>query len=287
MSLSEEDRARLSSLRKRRGVVKASLTRLRSRLGELEAIADQPGTPEAAKQLLSKLEALDTEFKAHHLSIVDLTEEDSLDAEQVTLDRHDDEAADLGLCLRRLVSSSSPSGADPRKIPFKRLSRMERVLSSITADLSSLPSGPDGTVLLRQHQEQLSEFKVELGGIRDSLYLLDLEDSDSLNLLQASVEKTVFDCSIEVRKHLLAHDANSTSSPGSKGVKLPKIDVPTFDGNLLHWNTFWEQFDVAVHSKTGLSDAEKLVYLQHALKGGTAKHAIEDLVTNMVRLSAT
>ena len=62
-----------------------------------------------------------------------------------------------------------------------------------------------------------------------------------------------------------------------KGVNLPKIDVPTFDGKLLHWNTFWEQFDVAVNSKSCLSDAEKLVYLQHALKGGQAKQAIEGL----------
>ena len=50
-----------------------------------------------------------------------------------------------------------------------------------------------------------------------------------------------------------------------------------FDGHLLHWTKFWEQFEVAIHNKTSLSEAEKLVYLQHALKGGSAKQTIEGL----------
>jgi len=272
-------RTQLSTLRKRRGVVKGSITRLRTRLAELERAPDSPGTLEAAKQSLDKLEALDREFKDHHLSIVDITEgEESLAAEQDALDTHDDEAAQLGLRLRKLISlCSSPSKADARKVPHKRLTHIQRALSSITAALSSLPSGSDGIVLLRQYEEQLSEFKTELGDIRNSLYALDLEDSDELSTLQVTVEQAVFDRSLDVRISLLSHDTSSASSPGSKGLKLPKIEVPTFDGNLLHWTTFWEQFDVSVHSKSGISDAEKLVYLQHALKGGTAKQAIEGL----------
>ena len=103
-----------------------------------------------------------------------------------------------------------------------------------------------------------------------------MEDSDELIQLQVVVEKIVFDCSLEVKKLLLTH-APPASASDPKGVKLPKIDVPTFDENLLHWTTFWEQFDIAVHSKSGLTDTEKLVYLQHVLKGGSAKQAIEGL----------
>lgn len=87
------------------------------------------------------------------------------------------------------------------------------------------------------------EFKVELGDIRNGLLTLDLEDSDDLSELQASVEQTIFDCSLQVKKLLVSHAAPS-STHGDKGVKLPKLDVPTFDGNLLNWRTFWEQFDV-------------------------------------------
>ena len=62
-----------------------------------------------------------------------------------------------------------------------------------------------------------------------------------------------------------------------KGVKLPKLDVPKFDGSILNWRSFWEQFCVAVHDRTHLSDSEKLVYLQQSLKGGSAKSAVEGL----------
>ena len=33
-------------------------------------------------------------------------------------------------------------------------------------------------------------------------------------------------------------------------VKLSKIDVPTFDGSILHWTTFWEQFEISINCKT-------------------------------------
>ena len=69
----------------------------------------------------------------------------------------------------------------------------------------------------------------------------------------------------------------STLSPSSKGVRLPKLDVPKFDGEILNWRSFWEQFCIAVHDHTNLSDSEKLVYLQQSLKGGSAKSTIEGL----------
>ena len=54
-------------------------------------------------------------------------------------------------------------------------------------------------------------------------------------------------------------------------------DVPTFDSNIIHWKQFWEQFTVSVHNRLNLSNAEKIVYLQHAIKDGSARNAIEGL----------
>ena len=64
---------------------------------------------------------------------------------------------------------------------------------------------------------------------------------------------------------------------GNTGVKLSKLEVPTFDGNLINWKRFWEQFCVSVHDRTNLSDAKKLEYLHNALKDGSAKNTIEGL----------
>ena len=65
--------------------------------------------------------------------------------------------------------------------------------------------------------------------------------------------------------------------PTAHGVRLPKLDVPTFDGDILKWTTFGEQFMVSVHDRPHLSKAEKLAYLRHSLKEGAAKNIIEGL----------
>ena len=63
----------------------------------------------------------------------------------------------------------------------------------------------------------------------------------------------------------------------SSGVRLPKISIPTFDGKILIWKSFWEQFDATIHSKAGLNDIEKLMYLQDALKNSPARFMIQGL----------
>lgn len=71
--MSEDNAAALASSRKRRGVVRASLTRLDGRLVRLE---EKPERSEAdrlvAQQLAEKVSSLDTDFKSHHFTIVDL-----------------------------------------------------------------------------------------------------------------------------------------------------------------------------------------------------------------------
>ena len=65
--------------------------------------------------------------------------------------------------------------------------------------------------------------------------------------------------------------------PVREGIHLPKISVPTFDGHILQWRSFWEQFELYVHNKDELSDAIKLPYLRDALKDGLALHIKEGL----------
>ena len=114
--------------------------------------------------------------------------------------------------------------------------------------------------------------------INDKLLSLTLEGSDALPARVTILEKKLFDCSLR-HKELSCSSTTSTSPTPSdlKGVKLPKLNVPVFNGNILHWTSFWEQFCISVHDRSSLSDAEKFVYLQQALKGGAAKSSIDGL----------
>ena len=117
----------VSTLRKRRGVVRASITRLTNRLKELEGDTDSPVTLDLAGGMTRKLDALDTEFRAHHQALVDLIDdEEALLTEQNTLDDHDDHVAVLTARIRQLVSACTPSSdLSLRKIASRRLSPTE------------------------------------------------------------------------------------------------------------------------------------------------------------------
>ena len=78
-------------------------------------------------------------------------------------------------------------------------------------------------------------------------------------------------------KSLYPHTESSDETPHNPGVRLPKVDVPTFNGDILNWRTFWKQFCIVIHDRTHLADAERLAYLRHALKEGTAKGTIDGL----------
>ena len=217
------DARALANHKKRRGVVRASLTRLGTKLGELEGSTDQADTLDHAKRLITKLECLDAEYKTHHYSIVD--DEGGLATEQAALDDryHDENIAQLGIRIQRLIAACSKSlDSNPHKIASKQLGCLKARLSKVEESISSMSSDADNTCLLKQHEEQISEFKNELSDVRTSLPSLDLKDDDEVLQLQTAVEKAIFDYSLNIKKLLHARVRSSSPSSDTKGVKLPK-----------------------------------------------------------------
>ena len=70
---------------------------------------------------------------------------------------------------------------------------------------------------------------------------------------------------------------NSTKPSEPTATKLPKLELPTFHGDIFSWKNFWEQFYVSFHNRTSIPKEEKLMYLQNAIKDKTAKDLIVGL----------
>ena len=175
-----------------------------------------------------------------------------------------------------LVSSSSADSGHRRAIS-RRLSRLERSITTIHDELKTL-AGSSDVCLIHQYEECLQALRTELGGTSDNLLDMEIEDSDDLCTSQSKLEKMTFDCALAIKRLLSSHPSSVTSGVvDGKGVKLPKLDAPTFDGKLINWRSFWDQFNVAIHSRPSLSKAEKLAYLRNSLKGGPAKGVIKGL----------
>ena len=160
-------------------------------------------------------------------------------------------------------------------------------LHVISSALSRLTGAPEEIHLVGQYQEQVSDLKNFLTHVEISWYPIILYSRGvgfphqhrhrgpwqtvlrrRINLEEASYQGTSRDA---------CDKASADSPPDGKLIKLPKLDIPTFNGNILHWLTFWEQFCITIHDRSDLSPAQKLVYLRQSLKDGSAKNVIEGL----------
>ena len=59
-------------------------------------------------------------------------------------------------------------------------------------------------------------------------------------------------------------------------VRLPKLTIRSFDGDITKWTSFWDSFNSAIHSNSALSEVDKFNYLRSYLDR-TARDAISGL----------
>ena len=235
----------VSTYRRRRGTVHASITRLSTKVKELER---KPGpiSLSTADNLSHKLESLDSEFRKYHYDFIDLVDEvddTTLAAEQDVLDKHDEEIESLTTRIKRcIIACSSSHDHNLYKVTQRKVHWIEKGIQEIHDSINASPP-PNDACLLSQYEEQLRDLKTELVSAFDNIVTMNLTDSDAISVSHAMLEKEIFDCGLKV-KQLIAATLSSSSSSGSAThsagacVKLPKLEVPTFDGQVTNWHTF-------------------------------------------------
>ena len=156
---------------------------------------------------------------------------------------------------RLIVLDHGTTTPDPRHVAIKRLERIEAKLTVITDNITKLSSEPDDKCVVCQWEEQLREVKQELCEVAKCPVMLDLDPKDDLRSRQDQLESRAFDNSLALKRALSKIVKLESSRPSSTlSIKLPKIDIPTFNGDMVTWRTFWEQFDVSVHVNAYLND---------------------------------
>ena len=122
---------------KRRGVVCASITRLSTRLKELERKTFDPTTLDLVHLMSRKLESLELEFKVHHHTLIDiLDDEEDLQMEQDLLDQHDEDISVLAARIQHLITNCSrSSNSTSCKVVFRKLIRLQINLSTMSTEV--------------------------------------------------------------------------------------------------------------------------------------------------------
>ncbi len=76
--------------------------------------------------------------------------------------------------------------------------------------------------------------------------------------------------------HPQSDKSDSVSSKGTASIKLPKLDLLKFGGDILKFMPFWQQFLSCVDTQDGMPNVAKFNYLVSLLKGD-AKSVVDGL----------
>ena len=151
----------------------------------------------------------------------------------------------------------------------RSVQKLEQSLTSKEVKLIDLES------LMCDFDKRLSDFDVA-----EELYEQELPEGDIFEAIEAAGEAR--DQAVDVRnkaqkmfnelkaKDSVGDDARSCAGSADPSVRLPKLQLPKFSGNVLEWPQFWDAFSVTVDA-SDLPDVTKLTYLRSLLIGEAAK----------------
>ena len=289
-----ETAASLSQLKRRRGTVKGSITRVATTLAKLKAEPSSTQLLINAQELAEKLKSLDKSFKRRHDMVVDaLPDDDALDEalarEQIVYDEQDAEVSRISSEIQQIIRLCS---AATEMTPFKRASRylqdIDQELSSISEQVMKIArDDPSNIHLVKSYLQKISDLGTSFSDTkRLAMSSCTTEEMDELTDALHKISTCLFDCGLNLRKLCDELDALSRmhtpssvapAPAASKNIRLAKLETPKFDGEVLHWRTFWDQFKIAIHDRSDLNSAEKMAYLRQSLADGTAKGIIAGL----------
>lgn len=149
-----------------------------------------------------------------------------------------------------------------------------KIISKVDDELSKESPDPD---LLEEFMEQLL-LKEDLldkldEEVEEGTKTEDLEDEVARSL---EYKEHITDRKTKIRRVLrrAQGDANSVTSSEvdmvRQNVKLPKLVIEKYTGDISLWQHFWGQFETAVHRNPSLTKTDKFSYLRSYLTGAVA-----------------
>ena len=149
-----------------------------------------------------------------------------------------------------------------RGVLTKRLIHLSEIVDNRqTVEITSLLDR------IAETEQRLDEYFAQLEN--------EVEDEELVKLIEEQNDwKDEIRAACHKAKRLLDDDGGSNITPASKGeslcnrmVRLPKLNLPVFSGNLLEWQLFYDSFVSSVHSREDMSSIDKFNYLRSQLTG--------------------
>ena len=141
---------------------------------------------------------------------------------------------------------------------------LESVISEFDNRLSSLDD-VQSKIELVLPDEEVDEDVGKAADVRDEAVESRIRALQALRAKSEAVRGETAVAGSEV-----GHGESGSLSSRSQSVKLPKLELPKFSGDVLEWSAFWDQFVASIDS-SDLPENSKLVYLRSLLVGEAKK----------------
>ena len=150
-------------------------------------------------------------------------------------------------------------------------------ISLFKSDLKALQSSLDEQPDL-DNTNALSGLQSLFTNLREQWIQAELDDDHSLKIELDDCKQALTHMQRDVTTAKSRADSSSSSTAttgstsGGDGYhhhhfnELPKIKVPTFNGDILGWSTFWSSFEATVDGRKDLSNTQKLNYFKQSIK---------------------
>lgn len=142
-----------------------------------------------------------------------------------------------------------------------------KLVKETLASIESLPSSRIQGVI-NTINERMSAIK----GYNEQLYIAVKDPEELSTEIDADTSYSMEINSVIVDLESTINRSKSSKPTGNANVfKLPKLTLPTFDGNPLHWTGFWDVFKCSVHDNPELTPVQKFTYLKGQLMDDAKK----------------
>ena len=95
------------------------------------------------------------------------------------------------------------------------------------------------------------------------------KDASTLEVQPCSTESSRSSSPV-LSRHSSCQPAQENGANRRPRIKLPKLTLRKFNGDITQWSSFWDSFNTAIHSNTELSNIDKFNYLNSLLEKGAA-----------------
>ena len=169
---------------------------------------------------------------------------------------------------------ANPVDSDDVQAVSQRLRDLQLCAQKLRREQEQLPALNLRFQAELTEEQELEADIVNADDLDTQLELNLLQLDDAISLLKPGSSLPPPRLSVSSPPPSVATDAQpgfTSADVSSVHVRLPKLTLPTFSGDPLDWQSFWDTFAASVHSNTSLSGVQKFQYLRGQLTGAAAR----------------